>query len=61
MSQPTWEFEDSTGVIRRGTMKTFTDYGGTDVTYHFICIETGRLHLISGSRLKNARRIWETS
>jgi hypothetical protein len=40
-------------------MQTFTDRGGTDVTYWFRDHVTGELSLVSGSRLKAARRIWE--
>lgn len=53
-----WKFEDATGVWRVGKFAGHSDFGGTDVTYQFICEDTGRLHLVSGIRLKNAERIW---
>jgi len=48
-----WRFEDSSGVWRTGKMDRFTDYGGTDVTYWFKD-QDGRIHLVSGARLKAA-------
>lgn len=56
---PRWEYEDAAGVPHVGYMQTFTDRGGTDVTYWFRDAVTGELSLVSGSRLKAARRIWE--
>lgn len=61
-----WEYEDATGVTRRGVFHNFTDYGGTDVSYHFhrldddgniIKFENGgrRLDIVTGERLKQAR------
>jgi hypothetical protein len=56
---PRWEYEDAAGVPHVGYMQTFTDRGGTDVTYWFRDHVTGELSLVSGSRLKAARRIWD--
>ena len=63
-----WEYTDRTGVIRRGHFVRHSDFGGTDVTYTFhrhdengkpITTATGRIvDLVSGQRLKLARRIW---
>lgn len=53
-----WRFQDSTGVWRTGKLERFTDRGGTDVTYWFEDT-TGRLHLVSGARLKAAHTIPE--
>lgn len=53
-----WRFEDSAGVWRTGKMERFTDYGGTDVTYWFKDLD-GRLHLVSGARLKAAYTLRE--
>lgn len=48
-----WNFQNDMGVWMKGTFEKFTDRGGTDVTYWFKD-ETGRLHLVSGTRLKAA-------
>ncbi len=67
--KPVWEYKDATGVKHRGVMMGFSDFGGTDVTYRFhrldenntpIVFENGgiSLDLVSGARLKEARRLW---
>jgi hypothetical protein len=55
-ANPCWQFADARGVTRRGHFAHFTDFGGTDVTYYFRDCADGSLHLVSGSRLKAARR-----
>ena len=50
-----WEYEDATGVKRIGILDKFSDRGGTDVTYFFKRVKDGRLDVVSGSRLKNAK------
>ena len=63
-----WQYEDATGVTRKGAMIKFSDFGGTDVTYWFHRLdEEGKpivhdnggitLDLVSGARLKAATRI----
>jgi len=52
-----WEYEDSTGVKRIGILDKFSDKGGTDITYFFKRVKDGRLDVVSGSRLKNAKVI----
>lgn len=53
-----WEYEDARGMTQRGHFVHFTDHGGTDVTYFFRRCADGALDLVSGARLKAARRIW---
>lgn len=55
---PLWQYLDARGVEHVGHVHTTVDLGGTDVTYFFHDCETGELSLVSGSRLKNAERIW---
>lgn len=63
-----WEYQDARGVACRGVMRGHTDFGGTDVAYRFHRLDdTGRpitydnggiaLDLVSGARLKAAKRI----
>lgn len=63
-----WQYEDATGIVRKGAMIKFSDFGGTDVTYWFhrldqegkpIVHDNGgiTLDLVSGARLKAATRI----
>ena len=54
-----WEYEDSRGIKRTGTIKSISDHGGTDVTYIFEREDNTGIDCISGSRLKLAHRIWE--
>jgi len=54
---PRWRYKDFFGVEREGEFEKFTDYGGTDITYYFRR-DDGKLDLVSGSRLNEARRIW---
>jgi hypothetical protein len=58
-TNPLWEYEDARGIVTRGHMEGFTDRGGTDVSYRFRSCEDGTLSVVSGERLKRARRIWE--
>lgn len=63
-----WEYKDAVGVTRRGIFLGYSDFGGTDVSYRFhrldeneqpIRYDNGGIHLdvVSGSRLKEAKRI----
>jgi hypothetical protein len=54
---PKWEYQDAIGITHQGYLEKFTDRGGTDVTYWFRDHKTGALDLVSGSRLKAAKRI----
>jgi hypothetical protein len=58
-SNPLWQYETASGVLTTGHFAHFTDYGGTDVTYYFRSCETGELDLVSGARLKRAKRLWQ--
>jgi hypothetical protein len=58
-SNTVWEFKDSAGVARRGYFSGFSDFGGTDVPYYFRDVETDRLYVVSGQRLKEAKVIHE--
>ena len=49
-----WRFLDGTGTERIGIFERAVDLGGTDVTY-YMRDANGRTHLLSGSRLKNAK------
>ena len=60
MTNARWKYTDARGIEREGTFETFTDHGGTDITYHFRQ-DDGTLDLVSGSRLKLAKRIWPVS
>ena len=51
-----WRFNSIYGEETEGTFEGFTDRGGTDVTY-YIRDDTGRMHLVSGSRLQNAHPV----
>lgn len=59
-SGPWWEYEDARGVTVRGKVENFVDFGGTDQTY-YMRREDGTLDLLSGSRLKAARVIYDES
>ena len=37
--------------------KRTSDFGGTDVVYHMIDSDSGQLSLVSGSRLREMKRI----
>ena len=63
-----WEYETTAGATVRGAMLGYSDHGGTDVSYRFHRLgEDGRpirydnggilLDVVSGARLKRARRI----
>jgi hypothetical protein len=54
---PKWEYQDACGVTHQGYMQTFSDHGGTDITYWFRDHQTGALALVSGARLKAAKRV----
>jgi len=49
-----WQFEDRTGIQRRGYFIGYSDFGGTDVSYHFRDINDESFHIVSGQRLKDA-------
>lgn len=63
-----WEYETATGETVQGAMQGYSDRGGTDVSYRFhrlgadgrpITYANGGklLDVVSGERLKAARRI----
>lgn len=52
-----WRYVDARGVKREGVFEKSFDYGGTDVTYQFRR-DDGGIDMVSGSRLKQAERIW---
>lgn len=61
---PIWEYQDATGVTRRGSLITTKDFGGSDISYHFSRIspgnsDNGQLDIVSGARLKKMRRIFD--
>ena len=49
-----WQFVDRYGTTRQGYFTGFTDYGGTDVSYHFRDVTDDSFHIVSGQRLKNS-------
>jgi hypothetical protein len=53
---PRWKWEAYDGW-HEGYMERFSNHGGTDVTYWFRRDPCGTLDLVSGARLKAARRI----
>jgi hypothetical protein len=54
-----WRYEDATGVERIGEMITWTTSGqGSDLTYSFRRLDSGKLDLVSGMRLKRATRLY---
>lgn len=62
MNEAYWAFQDATGVERIGTYEDCSDFGGSDIVYHMRIYapgthQHGRPVCLSGSRLKNARRI----
>ena len=54
---PRWAWQDDRGIWQEGYMETFSDRGGTDVTYWFRRDPCGTLDLVSGARLKAAHRV----
>jgi hypothetical protein len=54
---PRWTWEDACGVRHEGYMQTFTDFGGTDVTYYMRRDPSGELDCVSGQRCKDMKRI----
>jgi hypothetical protein len=54
---PRWTWQDATGVQREGYMHTFSDRGGTDVSYFMHRDPGGQLDVVSGQRLKDAHTI----
>lgn len=67
-----WQYQDATGVNRKGVMRGYVDRGGTDVTYRFhrlsddgkpIRYDNGGtlMDLVSGPALKAASRIGSMS
>ena len=57
---PRWEYYDSRNLKHYGTLEEVSDNGhGTDVSYFFKDESSGELSVVSGSRLKKARRVWE--
>ena len=54
---PRWTWQDATGTQREGYMHTFSDRGGTDVSYFMHRDPGGQLDVVSGQRLKDAHTI----
>ena len=54
---PRWMWQDARGVTHQGYMETFSDRGGTDVTYFMRRDPSGELDCLSGSRCKAMKRI----
>ena len=52
-----WKYQDSRGVWQTGEFLKFSDKGGTDITYFFKRDKTGETDLVSGSRLKKAKKL----
>ena len=52
-----WSYQDARGITRRGTLDAVAEAQGTDVTY-FFRRTTGEQDVVSGERLKSARRIF---
>jgi hypothetical protein len=62
MAGNVWRYQDATGVERIGEMESFTTSGqGSDLTYVFRRLDNGRTDLVSGMRLKQAKRIGHIS
>ncbi len=59
-SRPAWEYTDARGARHIGYVETFTDHGGTDVTYIMRDSTTGEVTCLSGSLLKAARTLGKT-
>lgn len=53
---PLWSYVDARGVEKLGRVEKTTQGQGTDVTYFFRSVD-GTLDVVSGSRLKKARRV----
>jgi hypothetical protein len=49
-----WRYKDARGVEHRGHVENVYDYGGTDISYGMRSSK-GEYHMLSGSRLKEAR------
>jgi hypothetical protein len=56
---PRWRYYDSRGNLHHGYLDSWSDKGGTDITYFFKDEITDELSLASGSILARADRIWE--
>ena len=57
MSTWAWQYKDRAGVTRVGDLLKVSDQGETYVTYHFKRLSDGVVDLVSGTRLRDARRI----
>lgn len=55
---PLWQYKDATGVTREGRVIKTVDLGGTDVTYFFQRAD-GKIDVVSGSRLKQAKVLYK--
>jgi hypothetical protein len=60
LNETKWEYIDNRGKKQTGDFVKFLDHGGTDVTYFFKNSKTGKVDVISGSRLKKAKPIKES-
>lgn len=52
-----WTYKDALGINRTGTLDRFSEGMGTDVTYYFRRDGDGKLDAVSGSRLKDMKKI----
>lgn len=53
-----WKYTDARGVEKTGYYVRSMESQGSDVTYVFED-EEGTIDVVSGERLKKARRVWE--
>ena len=56
---PLWQYQDARGVEHIGHTAGSYDHGGTDVGLFLRDCETGEFTVLSGSRYKNATRLWQ--
>ena len=52
-----WKYQDGRGVWQTGEFQKSIEDQGSDITYAFKNDKTGRIDLVSGSRLKKAKPI----
>lgn len=55
-----WEYTDARGVRQKGIYLNSSERQGSDVTYYFKNLKTGNTDVVSGSRLKTMKRIYES-
>lgn len=49
-----WKIIDSTGTQRTARFVGFSDFGGTDVSYHFRDTTDSSYHIVRGQHLKQS-------